>query len=116
MDTDLAIGLVPGRECGNCTECCKVMTIDSAELRKPPGVYCPHCLPGTGCGIYERRPSLCRTWHCQWRRSAWIDASLRPDRSGVLAHLIDTKDLEGYAGEYGFVFEVLGPCDVLINP
>lgn len=87
VETDAASGpdlpLVAGRICGTCTACCLLPTIDTPELKKPPGVLCPHCT-GTACGIYERRPQPCRTFHCLWRRIAQMPDAMRPDRIGVM--------------------------------
>lgn len=57
--------LIPDRACDGCTLCCKVLGI--AALQSPPGVLCQHCLPGKGCGIYDRRPGECISFHCAWR-------------------------------------------------
>jgi len=54
--------LLPGRACGSCTLCCKVLPIES--LAKPAGSWCRHCTVGAGCTIYEDRPDECRTFHC----------------------------------------------------
>lgn len=54
--------LVPGRSCGNCTLCCKVLGI--VELAKPLGEWCPNCEVGRGCKIYGERPVECRDFHC----------------------------------------------------
>jgi hypothetical protein len=78
--------LVPGRECGDCVECCRILKIDVPGLKKPPGVLCPHST-GKGCGIYETRPSQCRTWFCLWRRIGALPDELRPDRCGVVFSL-----------------------------
>lgn len=75
--------LVPGRECGGCTACCKSLKIDVAALRKPAGVLCPNC-SGGGCGIYENRPQPCQTFFCLWRRVGTMPDDLRPDRIGVI--------------------------------
>ena len=42
MSQTNTLGLV--RNCDGCTLCCKVMGV--AELAKPPGVQCAHCLVG----------------------------------------------------------------------
>ncbi|MDE4910377.1 hypothetical protein PQI07_06630 [Methylobacterium sp. 092160098-2] len=76
-------GPVAGRECGECVMCCKALHIDTQELKKPPDVLCVHNT-GTGCGIYETRPSVCRTWLCLWRRIETLPQHMRPDRSGLL--------------------------------
>lgn len=59
-----------GRACGNCTLCCKLVPIDTEELTKPGGEWCPHCKIGKGCGIYAERPLACRTWTCMWLTNA----------------------------------------------
>lgn len=54
--------ILPGRACGSCTLCCKLLSIDALE--KPAGRWCEHCNVGAGCAIYEDRPAECRTFHC----------------------------------------------------
>jgi hypothetical protein len=78
--------LVPGRECGECVACCKILEIEKPELQKPADVLCKHCV-GAGCGIYETRPTVCRTWFCLWRRIDQLPDYLRPDRCGVVFSL-----------------------------
>jgi hypothetical protein len=75
--------LAPGRECGECTACCKIPKIDAPTLRKPAGVMCPNCT-GQSCGIYETRPEPCRSFFCLWREVATMPDTLRPDRIGVM--------------------------------
>lgn len=79
--------LIADRSCGECTACCKYLTIDDAALRKPANVLCRHCVDGDGCTIYETRPGLCRTWFCGWRFLPWVPETWRPDRSGVLVRV-----------------------------
>jgi hypothetical protein len=79
--------VVPGRECGACTACCKDLAIVEAGFKKLPGVECQHCTAGSGCAIYATRPQLCRSYHCGWRSLPNMDESWRPDRSGVLITL-----------------------------
>lgn len=81
---DLARKLVPGRECGACTVCCKVLAIKAPEFKKLPEVLCTHCTEGAGCTIYNARPQVCRDWHCGWRCLAFLGDEWRPDRSGIL--------------------------------
>ena len=45
---------IPGKSCGPCTHCCKVLYIE--ELKKPAGPLCSNCNVGGGCGIYVSRP------------------------------------------------------------
>jgi len=116
MSQYLQAALVPGRECGGCTVCCKELTIETDAIRKVQGVLCVHCTPGSGCGIYQQRPEICRTWFCQWRRYAWLDDTWRPDRSQLLLRATDDDVPKGYASGIGVVFDVLGPCEILLQP
>jgi hypothetical protein len=54
--------ILPGRGCGSCTLCCKLLAID--EIDKPRGAWCRHCDIGRGCRIYAERPGPCREFHC----------------------------------------------------
>ena len=74
--------LVPGRACGSCTLCCKVLGI--AELQKPKGQWCLHCSPGRGCRIYDDRPAGCRSFHCSWRLQPELGPEWKPDRSKIV--------------------------------
>ena len=75
--------LVRGRECGACQVCCAALTIDKPDIQKLPGAACIHSLGG-GCGIYEKRPDVCRVFFCGWRKLAAIPTDWRPDQSGIL--------------------------------
>jgi hypothetical protein len=58
-----------GRECGECSMCCKVFAIPA--LNKPIGEWCIHCRPGRErCTIYPTRPDECASFHCSWMASA----------------------------------------------
>ncbi len=83
--------LVEGRACGECVACCVEIAIDDLELSKPAGRPCVHCGP-RGCAIYESRPNSCRAWYCAWRRLADLPEHLRPDRSGLMACLMERPD------------------------
>src|SRR5690348_4317915 len=78
-------GLVPDRDCGECTVCCVVPTIDLPDIQKTAGVRCRHCT--RGCAIYEKRPTVCRDFHCCWRQRPELGDEWRPDRSGVFIML-----------------------------
>lgn len=82
------MNLVPNRECGECTVCCRVLMIDDPELQKPPGVMCANCKAGAGCQIYESRPAPCRGFFCGWRVMPELGDELRPDRSGIMVRLM----------------------------
>ena len=97
---------IPGRECGSCVVCCYVPNIDTPEFKKPPGVVCANCT-GKGCGIYETRPSVCRTFHCGWMVTPDLGEDWRPDRSGVL--LASRPDIPTPAGaKSGWQLAVFG--------
>ncbi|MBS1186454.1 MAG: hypothetical protein H6R04_472 [Burkholderiaceae bacterium] len=85
--SDRFFSLVPDRQCGSCMVCCEYLYINSPSLKKPADVLCGNCVSNQGCRIYDTRPSVCRSWHCLWRRDATIPAELRPDKSGVLFSL-----------------------------
>jgi hypothetical protein len=76
-----------GRECGDCSLCCKVLDIDVPELQKPPGAWCQHCSPGRGgCGIYETRPDICRGFACGWLVIPWLGEEWKPSLSKIVVH------------------------------
>jgi len=89
---------LPGRDCGGCTVCCVAPSIVTEGLVKAPGVACSNCT-GSGCAIYERRPTLCRDYLCAWKRIAWIPEEMRPDRSGLLIDITARDAPPGYATE-----------------
>jgi hypothetical protein len=98
----------PPGSCGECVMCCEWLDIETEGLSKKAGVLCQHC-HGGGCGIYETRPVLCRTFFCGWRLVQQLGDDWRPDKSGVMILLV-TKDVpRQYSGaETGFNFVVLG--------
>ncbi len=71
--------VVPGRECGTCTLCCKVYKV--AVLSKPEGVWCTHCAVGRGCRIHETRPLHCRQFFCLWMTNETLPPSWKPEIS-----------------------------------
>ena len=78
------------RPCGDCSVCCTHMTIDTPSFAKVAGVACEHCL-SPGCGIYETRYDICRTYRCGWKHAAWLPEAMRPDRSGVVIDFRETE-------------------------
>ena len=104
--------LVEGRDCGGCTVCCSLLPIDTPELCKVPGVPCVQ-LKAHGCGIYETRFPICRTYHCGWRKLAMLDESWRPDLSGVL---VSPHGDARMAGADGIEFLVFGGAAALRRP
>ncbi len=71
--------VVPGRACGTCSLCCKVLKV--AEFANPPGQWCAHCRPGKGCGIYATRPFDCRGHYCEWMISKGLGPEWRPKQA-----------------------------------
>jgi hypothetical protein len=79
---------VPGRECGDCSLCCKLLVV--AELDKPQNIWCRHLKMGTGCGIYATRPESCREFYCRWMEDATLGPEWKPSKSKMmLAHLAE---------------------------
>jgi hypothetical protein len=105
--------LVPGRACGGCTACCKHLTIEEADFKKPAGFLCKHCVETVGCAIYQGRPPVCQAWYCGWRRLGWLSDALRPDRSAVLIRFTDEVPAQ-FAVKLGVIFEALGGCNSIL--
>ncbi|HEY6255965.1 MAG TPA: hypothetical protein VIY51_09265 [Xanthobacteraceae bacterium] len=76
------VDAAPGKSCGSCTLCCKVLTIE--ELQKPDGIYCSNCKVGVGCGIYAERPVECRNFMCAWIYSPLMGPQLKPEITHVV--------------------------------
>ena len=79
----LTSAVVPGRECGGCTICCRALKINVPELKKLAGVLCQHCSENVGCLIYDTRPSVCRGFDCGWKVLRTLGDEWRPDRCGI---------------------------------
>ncbi|MGL5115636.1 MAG: hypothetical protein ACRC7C_09960 [Beijerinckiaceae bacterium] len=76
----------PGRTCGTCTLCCKIYEVPPID-NKPKGVWCKHCTPGKGCGIWETRPAFCRDFHCQWILDVSLGPEWRPDTAKFVMNI-----------------------------
>jgi hypothetical protein len=76
------IELVPGRSCGTCTMCCKLLDID--VLEKPRGLWCKHCNPKAGCTAYDTRPQACRGFYCGYLRLPDLDDRWKPAKAKFL--------------------------------
>src|SRR5215213_5527327 len=74
------------RGCDGCTLCCKIFTV--TELAKPGNEWCPHCIRGTGCGIYDRRPTDCITFMCGYL----IMPHLGPEWKPAVSHLVISSE------------------------
>jgi hypothetical protein len=62
--------------------CCKVL--DIAELGKPEGTQCRHCVEGGGCGIYADRPSVCREFYCGYLALPFVHVRWFPAECGMM--------------------------------
>jgi Fe-S-cluster containining protein len=72
------------RACGTCSLCCTVLRVD--ELGKSAGQDCPNQRGELGCGIYEIRPEICRSYECLWRQGG-LEEDERPDLTGGIVDL-----------------------------
>ena len=50
-------------------------------LRQAARRLVPHCIRGKGCGIYETRPTDCRTFFCEWMLTTSLGAEWKPERA-----------------------------------
>jgi hypothetical protein len=105
--------ILKDRECGGCIECCIRLKVEHPELRKQAGTPCPH-LVGAGCGIYDKRPSVCRSWHCLWRVRSELPNAARPDRCGVIFSIHWIKD--GGPFEDPFIRAICKSPDDFLHP
>lgn len=83
------------RSCGECTACCVALTIEEPPIEKEANEPCRFlCQDGGGCGIYTKRPKLCRGFACLWLSTDGIPEAFRPDRCGLMLRIVD-KDGSG---------------------
>jgi hypothetical protein len=71
--------VVPGRSCGSCSLCCKVVSIELFD--KPAGQWCSHAKPGKGCGIHRTRPFVCQSAFCEWMIAKGLGDEWKPERA-----------------------------------
>lgn len=71
-----------GRECGECTLCCKLLALEA--FAKPADSWCPHCKPRRGCLIYANRPAECRAFSCLWLINDLVDEHWKPSKSKLV--------------------------------
>lgn len=87
MSSDAAdsphIPLAPGRVCGECTACCKIMAFEAPGFSKPQDKLCQHANVSS-CRIHASRPRPCREFFCLWRHVPAMPDAIRPDRIGVM--------------------------------
>lgn len=70
--------VVYGRQCGECSMCCKLMEI--TELGKPAGAWCAHVRKGNGCAIYGKHPPSCVAFGCGYLHWPMAGDHWRPSR------------------------------------
>lgn len=73
---------VLNRSCAGCTLCCFLPSIE--EFDKPRMQWCPECSVGVGCKIYEKRPSICRTFHCRYLLDEALSEEWKPSNSNLM--------------------------------
>jgi hypothetical protein len=74
--------VLPGRECGSCTLCCKVYHVP--DIDKVAGKWCEHCKPGRGCGVHDARPAQCADFNCLWRTEEGLTPAWKPERAKMV--------------------------------
>src|SRR5581483_1379015 len=94
------------------------MALNVIEIGKEAGIYCRHCIPGKGCGIYETRFDICRTFLCGWRMVPALGPEWRPDKSGILMLMQEPAKLpEAHrAAGHGINFVILGGEKAILRP
>lgn len=74
------------RSCGQCTVCCTELEIkEGLDIDGPIGTSCRE-LSSRGCGVYSKRPGICKSWECLWL-AGWGTEDDRPDRRGALVYI-----------------------------
>jgi hypothetical protein len=93
------------------------LKIDVPELHKKAHVPCQH-LSASGCGIYAKRPSVCREFLCGWRLFEELGDDWRPDLSGVLAMRTAPSELPAAwrGAPYGVHLVVIGGETAVMRP
>lgn len=117
VDYDLAVfgPRSPNRQCGECAVCCEHLNIDWPELKKPPGVLCPHHT-GTSCGLHPHWPGGCEQWNCAWRRFDRFPEAWRPDRSGLLVWMVRTPKPRNILDRVHVMIRALHSPDAFRHP
>ncbi len=93
-DEDDSVPLVPGRSCGDCSLCCKLLHVE--EFNKPAGKWCVHCAPGRGgCTVHETRPQVCRSFYCSWMTSPGMGPEWRPNTCNMVMYLEGGRNVFG---------------------
>jgi hypothetical protein len=75
--TSIERRVVPQRNCGSCSMCCKLPSIPL--FGKPADQSCAHAKPGSGCAIHATRPVVCRKFYCHWMLTPGLGPEWKPD-------------------------------------
>ncbi len=86
-----AAPVIPGRECGSCTLCCKVYHVP--EIDKVAGKWCQHCTPGKGCSSHEAAPAQCAAFNCLWRTEETLAPAWKPERAKMVLSVFPQNGL-----------------------
>lgn len=79
------------RSCDNCDVCCNILEV--RELNKKSYKNCDHRAEGGGCGIYNDRPSICRTWNCAYILGLMPNQeALKPNNLGLMFYPVSAKN------------------------
>lgn len=84
------VEVVPGRDCGGCTLCCKLLAVE--ELSSPPLGWCPRCDVKTGCAAYADRPTECRQFYCEYLLDGALGEHWKPSKCKMVVVLEDYAD------------------------
>jgi Fe-S-cluster containining protein len=91
------------KSCGNCNICCTFLDVEIDGEFFPRGVPCKHLDPDSnGCKIYERRPDVCRNYHCVYTQNI-IPELKKPSDNGLLISIVQNQHTTNH------YFQVVAP-------
>ena len=79
------------RDCGDCSLCCKLLSVQEPTLQKPAGKWCAWCDIGKGCRIHAERPGQCRAFLCAWAQGIQPAHLVPTDTRVVVSWTTDGK-------------------------
>ena len=79
------------KTCGDCSQCCRVLSLYIDDELKPQGYWCKYCNQ-PGCSIYTTTiPKSCKDFFCGWLQNENIPENLKPNRSGIVLEVLDNN-------------------------
>ena len=79
------------KTCGDCSQCCRVLSLYIDDELKPQGYWCKYCNQ-PGCSIYTTTiPKSCKDYFCGWLQNEDIPENLKPNRSGIVLEVLDNN-------------------------